>query len=298
MTSWVRLRQLRQDRLIKPVDVERISRSIAESNGRMEYFISAVNLAEIENGLVPDIHKICSLATCLKVSYGQLLLIFGIDVMTEWPKNNHSPRVKAANQQSVDVQPLEIRPVDLTPVDLSKDGLDFRLKFNSRISLQQTRLLAPDPRRWGNMPSALLKRLTPARFRYAWIGWQDDAMADILPPGSLVEIDKKQREAKRSCWKALQERPLYLARHNNRYSCCWCQLEGNELTLVPNPISQRKAMHFQTPQQAMIVGKVVNVWMPPQLRKIRPEGMDMLSAYSRQSPSSGFTAMFESGRID
>jgi len=295
MNSGERIRQLREERLMKPDDVERASRSIAEISASMEYYISEASLAEMENGSAPSIYKICSLARCFKIPYEQLLLIFGIDVKAEWQETNrHRVPVPSARQRG------NSQSIALRPIELSKDGVDFRLNFNAQISLKETHLLSPHPRRWGNIPATLRKRLHPTHFRYAWIGLKDDTMADILPPGSLIEIDKKQTEIQRSPWKSLRERPLYLVRHAGGYSCCWCQLEGNELTLIPHLLSQRQAMHFKTPQQAAVIGRVVNVWMPRQLHNMRTESVDnySLAPYSTQNYSSGFTAMFESGRID
>jgi len=177
---------------------------------------------------------------------------------------------------------------------LSKDGLDFRLNFSSRISLQETHLLDPNPRRWGNIPAALQKRLQPARFHYALVGLKDNIMADILPPGSLVEIDKTQLEVQHFAWKWVYERPLYLVRHPRGYSCCWCQLDGSELTLIPHPLSQCNAMHLVTPQEAVVLGKAVNMWVPRQLHNMHTDSIEghPFAAYS------GFAAMFESGRAE
>src|SRR5260370_18139483 len=73
MGKWIR--QVREDRFIKPVDIEHVSSLIAETRGNPEYYISSEGLAEIENGLVPTIHQIYNFAICMKVTYEQLLLL-------------------------------------------------------------------------------------------------------------------------------------------------------------------------------------------------------------------------------
>ena len=77
--KWIR--ELRERRSVKSGDVERFSRSIAVIKGSSDFYISHSTLRDIENGSVPSVHKLFSLAGCLKVSLDELLLAFGIDIM-------------------------------------------------------------------------------------------------------------------------------------------------------------------------------------------------------------------------
>src|SRR5258707_2869994 len=79
MDSGTWIKQLLEERFIKASDLERLSRSIAETKGNSDYYVSHGTLADIAGGSVPSIHKIFSLAVCLKLPYEQLLLVFGID---------------------------------------------------------------------------------------------------------------------------------------------------------------------------------------------------------------------------
>lgn len=283
MGKWIR--QVREDRFIKRSDIEHVSSLIAEARGNSEYYISSEDLAEIENGSVPTIHQIYSFAICMKVTCEQLLRLFGIDVH----KTGGSG-----------VQPAEA-DVDAPLLDDPEDDSGLRLNFDAQISLRETYLLGPDPELWGNVPEEVQKKLHPACYRYAFVGFRDDTMADILPPGSLVEIDQEQREVRPGQGKSLWSRPIYLVQHRYGYCCCWCQQDGEELTLVPHPLSHQKAMHFKMPQQALIIGKAVNVWTPAQLDSMLPESMGSYSSpalvpppkYAPQSFSSGFTDTFE-----
>ena len=57
-------------------------------------------------------------------------------------------------------------------------------------------------------------------------------MGDLIPPRSLVE---NRCYAKRSANVWLDHFACasnLLVSHNNGHSCCWCQVEGNELTLL------------------------------------------------------------------
>jgi transcriptional regulator with XRE-family HTH domain len=57
--EWIRA--LREERQIKPSDVERVARAIAEAKGNSDFFVSHSTLADIEAGSIPSIHKMFSL---------------------------------------------------------------------------------------------------------------------------------------------------------------------------------------------------------------------------------------------
>src|ERR1700675_2074337 len=79
MDSGKWIRELREERFVKSRDIERVSRSIADIKGNADFYVSHSTLADIETGSVPSIHKLFSLAACLKVSLEELLMVFGID---------------------------------------------------------------------------------------------------------------------------------------------------------------------------------------------------------------------------
>lgn len=77
--DWIR--NLRETGSLKPSEVERISRTIADRKGNHEYYLSRATLADLEEkGSVPSIYKLFSLAACLGISYQEVLLRFGVDV--------------------------------------------------------------------------------------------------------------------------------------------------------------------------------------------------------------------------
>src|SRR5216683_1428841 len=79
MDSGKWIRELREERFVKSSDIERISRAIADVKGNVDFYVSHSTLADVETGSVPSIHKLFSLAACLRVSLDELLLVFGID---------------------------------------------------------------------------------------------------------------------------------------------------------------------------------------------------------------------------
>src|SRR5258708_34094021 len=79
MDSGKWIRELREERFVKSSDIQRISRFIADVKGNADFYVSHSTLADIETGSVPSIHKLFSLAACLKVTLEELLLVFGIN---------------------------------------------------------------------------------------------------------------------------------------------------------------------------------------------------------------------------
>ena len=252
MESGKWIRSLREERLIKSSDVERITRSLAEKKGNPDFYVSHSTLSDIENGSVPSIHKLFSLAICLRVSLQELLLPFGID-----PKEFLPSRSEFENDDRVPV--LALQP-----------GFRFQLNFDVNYNNRETNLLRLPPQDLQNLPAFFRARVDPVRYRYAVIGSEDDAMSDLLPPKSVVEIDTAQNTVQVSAWQTLRDRPVYLVWHTEGHTCCWCQVDGKELTTLPHPLSRQPVRRFRMPSQASIVGTVINAWLPFGLGQLRP----------------------------
>jgi transcriptional regulator with XRE-family HTH domain len=246
MDSGKWIRELREERFVKSSDIERISRSIADVKGNTDFYISHSTLADVETGSVPSIHKLLSLAACLKVSLEDLLLVFGID----------GNEVRQFTGQG------ELGLRDSKAIEAREPGLRLQLNFDASFNSHETSLLKLDPQELATLPLALRKRLDPRRYRYAVVGLKDDTMGDMIPPGSLVEVDVMQNAVQVFDWKSMRERPVYLLWHTEGHSCCWCQLEGKELTLLPYPLSRQPVRRFKVPREASVIGRVINAWLP------------------------------------
>ena len=240
--KWIR--ELREERLMKPSDIERITRSIAEARGTADFYISHSSLADIEAGTIPSIHKLFSLALCLKVPLNALLLPFGID------------------EAAVPASALESATDAVTLPTPRGPAFRFELNFDTNMSGQETTLLKIHSQDLPILPAPLRARFDPIRYRYASIGSIDDSMADLLPPRSLVEIDTTQRVVQVFEWQTLRQRPLYLVWHPEGHTCCWCQVDARDLLLIPHPASNRRVRHFKMPNEATVIGRVTNAWLP------------------------------------
>ncbi len=246
MDSGKWIRELREERFVKSSDIERISRSIADIKGNADFYVSHSTLADIETGSVPSIHKLFSLAACLKVSLEELLLVFGIDL----------------NEVRQYAGQTEATLPRLQTAEVREPGFRFQLNFDAAFNSHETSLLKLNPQELATLPPALRKRLDPRRYRYAVVGLKDDTMGELIPPGSLLEVDVMQNAVQVFDWKTIRERPVYLVWHTDGHSCCWCQLEGKELTLLPYPLSRQSVRRFKVPREASVIGRVINAWLP------------------------------------
>ena len=123
-------------------------------------------------------------------------------------------------------------------------------------------LLRLQPQDTANLPSILQSQIDPVRYRYAVIGSNDHSMADLLPSRSVVQIDTSQNRIQVFAWRSMRERPIYLVWHTEGHTCCWCQVDGRDLTLVPHPLSPKPIRRFKMPREATVVGRVTNAWLP------------------------------------
>jgi transcriptional regulator with XRE-family HTH domain len=238
MESGKWIRALREDRSIKPSDIERITRGIAENKGNSDFYISHSTLADIEMGSVPSIHKLYSLSLSLRVALTELLSAFGIDVAPPTPPSS-----------------LQL---DVPTQFLPQQAFRFQLNFDTRMGIEETTLLNMPGRDLRSLLPARREQLDPTRYRYALIGSNDDSMAELLPPRSLVEIDTMQKSIVTFAWRTLRERPIYLVWHPQGHTCGWCQIEGKELSLIPHPLSQQRVRRFKVPNEATIIGRVTS----------------------------------------
>ena len=245
MDSGKWIRELREERSVTSVDIERISWSIADVKGNADFYISHSTLCDIETGSVPSVHKLFSLAGCLTISLDKLLLAFGIDVDESRQYASQSETSLAPGSQ------LEVR------------DSRFQLNFDTKFENRETCLLRLSRKDFmGPFPPPLHRYLDPDRYRYAVIGSEDDTMGELIPPRSLVEIDVMQNAVQMSGWTTVRARPIYLIWHDNGHTCCWCEVQGNELTLLPYPLSHQPVRHFKLPRGASVVGRVTNSWLP------------------------------------
>jgi len=96
---------------------------------------------------------------------------------------------------------------------------------------------------------------------YAYIGKEDYTLYPVIRPSSIVQIDPRQNRITTEPWHNEHDRPIYFFELHNKYVCCWCELNGNNLILIPSQQSRLPARHLRYPGEADILERVTGVAM-------------------------------------
>lgn len=242
------LKELRSRLEISTRDVTEKSQRIAEAEGNDEFYISNAWLTQIENTeSTPSIYKLYSISTIYHVKFIDLLLLFGVDLQ------------KIGRHQIA--MPLE--QTHLTNIE-APDGersVSFPVRFDLGFNLESTNLLSRMIETWGEVPISLIQHLDVRHAHYGYIGLHDYTLWPMLRPGTFVQIDERYRKVQSFKWRTEFERPIYFVELRHGYACSWCELQGNQLILVPHPLSPCGVRQFLYGTDAEIVGQVTGIAM-------------------------------------
>jgi hypothetical protein len=144
-------------------------------------------------------------------------------------------------------------------VDIEKVTLP--VEFKAEFRLEKTNLLARVVEKWDEIPIGLLQHLDLRKSVYGYIGLEDYTLYPLIRPGSLVQIDASQRKLSAEKWKTEFDRPIYFVELRNGYVCSWCQVDRDQLIVIPHPHSHQDVRRFDYPTQAEIVGRVTGLAM-------------------------------------
>jgi transcriptional regulator with XRE-family HTH domain len=199
--SW--LRERREELHLSRSGVERLTDESASKATEERYRIRRGRLTDLEKGKsAPDIFEVASLCECYKLTYPTVLQAFGMK-SGEAESTSESPiRPEATSKQGSHTNAGRLSPST----------------FQSNISFEETRLVTENAEELG-VPSAVRRRLDLGDFRLGVIGVNDDTMGELVPPGSVVVIDKSHNTVETGDWKSIRERPVYFVWHENGFSC-------------------------------------------------------------------------------
>jgi transcriptional regulator with XRE-family HTH domain len=243
-----RLKKLRTRLGITTREVAEQSQQIAEAEGNPEFFISNAWLTKLENtDSIPSIHKLVSLSVVYRIKFSELLLLFGVDLEHIGKRQLEIPA------QQTHLMALEVNG--------PKKRITLPVRLDQGADLNGTNLLSRVVEQWGEVPVAVMQHLDLRHNHYGFIGLQDFTLYPILRPGSFVHIDPRVQKIQSSRWQTEFDRPIYFLELLDSYACGWCEVQGNELTLLPHPLSPCKIRRFNFPGGAEIVGQVTGVAM-------------------------------------
>lgn len=243
-----KLKQIRERLGLTLRQVEEATLEIADQEGNSEYLVSIARLNQVENdGSLPSIYKLFSLAAIYKKSLEEMLALYGINLgrIEEHQLVARRSKTHLFNAEAGD----PTRPIH------------FPVRFDGGFQPQKTVFLSRLVEQWGEIPTALLATLDLKKYLYGYIGLEDRMMAPLLRPGSVVQVDDSRRKVASSGWLTEYDRPVYFLELRYSYECCWCWQRGKELTLLPHPLSPCAPRTIRVPDEGEVLGQVVGVAM-------------------------------------
>jgi transcriptional regulator with XRE-family HTH domain len=231
-----KLKTLRNNRNITVREVEHASRRIAEVKGDKRFFISNGWLAQLENGgSEPSICKLFSLSVIYHANFLDLLRLYNVDVEDkekyESVANPHLTQLISYKQNGEGRSSTEV----------------FSQLSTSLISATGT---------MNARQLAGAEDQTP-NIVYGHLGLADFTMYPMIRPGALLKIDTSQDKPTSVPWSNEYDRPIFFIELRGAYACGWCELQGNQLLIIPHHSSPAGVRRFTFPKEAEIVGRVI-----------------------------------------
>jgi transcriptional regulator with XRE-family HTH domain len=246
LSPGAQIRRLREERGLRPVDIQRISETVKLRKNCADFGISHGTLNDLENeNSVPNVRKMFSLAVCFQVPLEYILTLY-----------DASPGEISAFCQNPAVEESH-EPARIETIDES-----FIVQFDTAFDVRRTSPLLGNDSALRSLPLAIRSQLDPTRYSYAWVGTEDGDMADLIPGGSLIEIDRRESTLKTVKWTSLRSRPIYFSWTKDGYRCSWCEENERELVLLPHPASGAQARRYKKPREMTLIGQVVHAWVP------------------------------------
>jgi transcriptional regulator with XRE-family HTH domain len=243
-----KLKQMRERLGLTLRQVEEASLEISDTERTSEYVVSTARLNQIENdGSLPSIYKLYSLAVIYHLSIEQMMGLYGIN-LSKMEQHRH-----ATLQSSTHIFAAEVG-------DPAR-SIHFPVRFDPGFRPEKTAFLSRLIDQWGEVPVGLLSQLDLKKYRYGFIGLEDRMMVPLLRPGSIVQIDDNRRRIVNSGWLTEYDRPIYFLELRYSYECCWCHQRGKEVTLIPHPLSPAAPQTIRVPDDGEVLGQVIGVVM-------------------------------------
>lgn len=230
MAAGQELKTLRNKRNITVRDVEQASRRIADVKGDKRFCISNGWLAQLENGASePSICKLFSLSVIYRANFLDLVRLYNVDVDG---KEKYEPVADPHLTQLISHNP--------------------ELPSATTLAAQETANLAVMDARQLAGEEACAPHII-----YGHLGRTDFTMYPMIRPSALLKIDTNQNKLHVNAWRNEYERPIYFIELRDAYACGWCELQGNQLLIIPHHSSPSGIRRFTYPREAEIVGRVV-----------------------------------------
>lgn len=231
MQSKKELKTLRKKRNLTVRDVEQATRRIAEAKGDRRFSISNGWLAQLEHGISePSICKLFSLCAAYRASFKELARLYNVDL---------EEIEKYAFIASPHLTQLSPEPHDARTQGWEGGATAFTSLIPRLVSASEA-----EPQDGRNI-------------LYGYIGLTDYTMYPLIRPGARVEIDSSQNKFQLGSRQNEFERPIFFIELREGYACGWCELQDQQLLIIPHHQSPATVRSFSYPKEAEIVGRVV-----------------------------------------
>lgn len=239
MAAGQRLKTLRNNRNITVRDVEQASRRIADVKGDKRFCISNGWLAQLENGVSePSICKLFSLSVIYRANFLDLIRLYIVDVDD---KEKYEPVADPSLTQLI---------------SNSNNGNGHSAAGVSYLHDQLSTGLMSELKATNATQLAVCEARAPG-IVYAHLGSAEFTMYPLIRPNALLKIDTTQNKPAPVGWRNEYERPIYFIELREAYTCGWCELQGNQLLIIPHHSSPASVRRFTYPREAEIVGRVI-----------------------------------------
>jgi hypothetical protein len=114
---------------------------------------------------------------------------------------------------------------------------------------------------WSNIPVLLMLEKDWTDGPYVIIGLTDYMMWPLLPPGSLLRLNKKMRTIDDRRWTEF-DRPIYLIEYRTKFYCCHAQRKGQTLMLISHAESPCPPSVPVPSNEARVRGQLTPVFRP------------------------------------
>ena len=240
MPAGQKLKTLRNKRHITVREVEQASRRIADAKGDKRFCISNGWLAQLENGVSePSICKLFSLSVIYHASFLDLVRLYNVDVDD---KEKYEPVADPYLTQ-------------LISGNNNGDGQSFSAVSNLSTQLSTTLISESPPLAGRQRPGSEDRR---PNIIFGYLGLADFTMYPMIRPNSLLKIDTNQNKLTPVAWRNEYERPIFFIELRAAYACGWCELQGDQLLVIPHHSSPAGVRRFTYPREAEIVGRVIS----------------------------------------
>lgn len=238
MPAGQKLKELRNRRNITGREVEQASRRIADVKGDKRFCISNGWLAQLENGVSePSICKLFSLSVIYHANFLELLRFYNVDVDD---KEKYEPVADPFVTQLI-----------------SHDGAQRRQGETATSQDQLTTSLAV----MNEKPVSGAEECAP-HIIYGHLGLADFTMYPMIRPSALLKIDTNQNKLQTNGWHNEYERPVYFIELRQEYACGWCELQANQLLIIPHHSSPASVRRFTYKREAEVIGRVIGYNTP------------------------------------